>query len=143
MKNVQLENDLKFASHVVFKEALKEWCIIEKHDFEYKHNDKWRVTAVCKKKIGWKIHASQSQMGDAFQMKSFKSIHRCGKDHKNSKIFSGWLANKYLPFFRDDHNWIANALKGAMFRDHEVDVTLDQCYKAKRMAFKMKHGAEE
>ncbi|KAL6337106.1 hypothetical protein AAG906_036420 [Vitis piasezkii] len=93
----------KFASHVVFKEALKEWCIKEKHDFEYKHNDKWRVTV-------------------------------------NSKISSRWLANKYLPFFRDDHTWTANALKGAVFRDHEVDVTLDQCYKAKRMAFKMIHG---
>ena len=46
MKNVQLENDLKFASHVVFKEALKEWCIREKHDFEYKHNDKGRMTIV-------------------------------------------------------------------------------------------------
>ena len=53
------------------------------------------------------------------------------------------LANKYLSFFRDDHNWTANALKGAVFGDHEVDVTLDQCYKAKRMAFKMIHGAEE
>ena len=48
MKNVQLEKDLKFASHVVFKEALKEWCIREKHDFEYKHNVKWRVTVVYK-----------------------------------------------------------------------------------------------
>ncbi|RVW32335.1 hypothetical protein CK203_078920 [Vitis vinifera] len=74
MENVQLVKDQKFASHVIFKEALKEWCIKEKHDFEYKHNDKWRVTA------------------------------------------------------------------GAVFRDHEVDVTLDQCYKAKRMAFKMIHG---
>ena len=143
MENVQLVKDQKFASHVIFKEALKEWCIKEKHDFEYKHNDKWRVTAVCKKKYGWKIHASQTQMGDAFQIKSFKSIHTCGKDHKNSKISSRWLANKYLPFFRDDHTWTANALKGAVFRDHEVDVTLDQCYKAKRMAFKMIHGAEE
>ncbi|KAK9997647.1 hypothetical protein SO802_022333, partial [Lithocarpus litseifolius] len=44
---------------------------------------------------------------------------------------------------RDDHTWTANALKGAVFRDHEVDVTLDQCYKAKRMAFKMIHDAEE
>ena len=58
MKIVQLENDLKFASHVVFKEALKEWCIREKHDFEYKHNDKRRVTAVCKKKklVGRYMH---------------------------------------------------------------------------------------
>ena len=80
MKNVQLEKDLKFASHVVFKEALKEWCIREKHDFEYKHNVKWRVTVVCKKKkiciyiylknklniyiYDWKISASQTQMGD-------------------------------------------------------------------------------
>ncbi|KAL6323490.1 hypothetical protein AAG906_039064 [Vitis piasezkii] len=75
MENVQLVKDQKFASHVIFKEALKEWCIKEKHDFEYKHNDKWRVTVVC-----------------------------------------------------------------AVFRDHEVDVTLDQCYKAKRMAFKMIHA---
>ena len=43
-KNVQLTKDLKFALHVVFKEALKEWCIREKHDFEYKDNDKGRVT---------------------------------------------------------------------------------------------------
>ena len=46
MKNVQLMKDLKFASHVIFKEALKEWCIREKHDFEYKHNDKGRMTIV-------------------------------------------------------------------------------------------------
>ncbi|KAF3959665.1 hypothetical protein CMV_015549, partial [Castanea mollissima] len=125
MENVQLVKDQKFESHVVFKEALKEWCIKEIHDFEYKYNDKWRVTAVCKKKCGWKIHASQTQMGDAFQIKSFKSIRTCGKDHKNSKISSRWLANKYLLFFRDDHTRTANALKGAVFRDHEVDVTLD------------------
>ena len=53
------------------------------------------------------------------------------------------LANKYLSFFRYDHNWTANALKGAVFMDLEVDVTLEQCYKAKRMDFKMIHGAEE
>ena len=82
-------------------------------------------------------------MGDAFQIKSFKSIHTGGKDHKNSKISSRWLANKYLPFFRDSHTWTANALKGAVFRDREVNVTLDQCYKAKRMTFKMIQGAEE
>ncbi|KAF3958856.1 hypothetical protein CMV_016272 [Castanea mollissima] len=35
MENVQLVKDQKFASHVVFKEALKEWCIKEKYDFEY------------------------------------------------------------------------------------------------------------
>ena len=34
MENVKLVKDQKFASHVVFKEALKEWCIKEKHDFE-------------------------------------------------------------------------------------------------------------
>ena len=50
MENVQLVKDQNFASHVVFNEALKEWCIKEKHDFEHKHNDKWRVTAVYKKK---------------------------------------------------------------------------------------------
>ena len=50
MENVQLVKDQNFASHVVFNEALKEWCTKEKHDFEHKHNDKWRVTAVYKKK---------------------------------------------------------------------------------------------
>ena len=57
MKNVQLVKDKKFASYVVFKEAQKEWRIKEKYDFEYKHNDKWRVIVVCKKKSGWKINA--------------------------------------------------------------------------------------
>ena len=77
-----------------------------------------------------------------FKSKVLKA-YICGKDHKNIKISSRWLANKYLSFFRDDHTWTTNALKGAVFRDHEVDVTLDQCYKAKKMAFKMIHGVEE
>ena len=51
MDNVHLVNDKKFASHVVFEEALKEWCIKEKHDFEYKHNDKCRVIAIGKKNV--------------------------------------------------------------------------------------------
>jgi len=49
---------LKFSNPTEFKEMLKVFAMQNSFDYIYKHNEKTRNSAECKKKCGWRIHAS-------------------------------------------------------------------------------------
>jgi len=49
-----------------FRKALKLYAIQNRFDFVYKHNDRVRVTVVCKENCGWRIHASLTSDKGAF-----------------------------------------------------------------------------
>jgi len=61
---IKLKKGIRFPNTTLLKTALK--------TFVYQHNDKIRVTAVCKLKCGWRLHASQSNKRDAIQIKTFE-----------------------------------------------------------------------
>jgi hypothetical protein len=42
----------------MFKATIKNYVIQNGFDFVYQHNDKIRVTMVCKLKCGWQVHLS-------------------------------------------------------------------------------------
>ena len=141
-KPINLKVGLTFQSAVVFRKALKEYCIQKGYDYTYLQNEKWRVTAECKEKCGWRIHASLTQMQDAFRIKTFKSEHNCGKHYHNRRVTSSWIASKYWEYIRDDITWTCDALKEAIRRDYNVFVSKHKCYRAKHLAIKMIHGSE-
>ncbi|KAJ1416598.1 Transposase, MuDR, plant [Sesbania bispinosa] len=116
---VELMKGMKFDSNVTFRKALIEWTIKRGYDIKYIHNDKSRVTAICKDGCGWRIHASQTQNNLCFQIKSFNPIHQCGRHYENKRVTTKWVANKYLENFRDSPNWEATSLKYALQRDHK------------------------
>jgi hypothetical protein len=89
----------------LFKTAFKNYAIQNGFDFVYQHNDKIRVTTVCKLKCGWRIHASQSNARDALQIKTFIDTHNYGTHHENKKANMHWIADQYLEDFRDDLTW--------------------------------------
>jgi hypothetical protein len=47
-------------------------------DFKYKHNDRVKVTTVCKEQdCTWRIHASLAAKKEAVQIKTFVPDHQC------------------------------------------------------------------
>ncbi|KAF7136514.1 hypothetical protein RHSIM_Rhsim08G0179400 [Rhododendron simsii] len=65
MDDPDLQVGTMFASAAVFRAALRKHTILNGTDFEFKKNDGNRVTAICKNKCGWRIHASQEQVTHA------------------------------------------------------------------------------
>jgi len=55
---IKLKKGIRFPNTKLLKIALKTFAIQNGFDFVYQHNDKIRVTAVCKLKCGWRLHAS-------------------------------------------------------------------------------------
>ena len=76
---ITLKIGMKFADFRVYKVALKQYCIEQGIYYNYIINEAARITVVCKRNCGWRIHASKTQDGTAFQIKTFTSPeHICG-----------------------------------------------------------------
>ncbi|XP_059436290.1 uncharacterized protein LOC132169240 [Corylus avellana] len=126
-----------FANPSNFKEALQLYAVQNCFDYTYMHNDKKRVSAYCKQKCGWRVYASWKSNTKYFQIKTLEKVHNCGSHYYNKRVSIKWAANRYIDNFRDQPNWKASALKEAVRRDYNVELTLLACYRAKRMALKL------
>lgn len=70
MERPELEVGMLFANVGVFRAALRKHAFQNGTKFTFLKNEGNRVTAICKNKCGWRIHASYFQDTIAFQIKS-------------------------------------------------------------------------
>jgi hypothetical protein len=96
---ITLTVGLKFSNPIEFKETLKVFAVQNSFDYMYKHNEKTRVSVECKKKCGWRIHASWSNCRKFVQIKTFQPVHNCGSHHDNKRAIVRWAANRYIDSF--------------------------------------------
>jgi hypothetical protein len=79
-----------FTDTSVFKKALKWYDVQHEFNFKFKHNDRGRVTAICKEQdCTWRIHVS-------LDAKKRADVE--------------FLVAKYTPDFKDDPTWTPYAL---------------------------------
>jgi hypothetical protein len=83
---IELEKGLMFADTRVFKKALKWYAMQHEFDCKYKHNDRVKVSAVCKEQgCDWRIHASFDAKKESIMRKIFKPDHQCGSQYENTR----------------------------------------------------------
>ncbi|KAF7820809.1 uncharacterized protein G2W53_026264 [Senna tora] len=141
-KPINLEVGLKFANHQIYRQALKQYCIENGIVFKYKKNENKRITVICKKNCGWRIHAAKTHDGEAFQVKTFKGKdHNCGWEKDNRWVTSKWLAEKFVDNIKDTPDWSNTVFKNQVLRDHNVEVSRHQTYRVKRKAKKQVEGS--
>lgn len=141
MDDPDLQVGTMFASAAVFRAALRKHTILNGTDFEFKKNDGDRVTAICKNKCGWRIHASNFQGTAAFQIKSLKCHPcQCPRQYRLRHANSAWIARTYMDRLTDDPNWKVSAIRKAAKRDHMVEVSTSQAYRAKKRALERIEG---
>lgn len=80
-------------------------------------NNKLIITAICKKKCDFRIHASKLRDCDTFQIKTFKAEHHCPRVFYNHIVSSNYLAAKYLKDFGENPNWDVKATQEKIQRE--------------------------
>ncbi|XP_062150890.1 uncharacterized protein LOC133859491 [Alnus glutinosa] len=118
---ITLTVGLKFSNPTEFKETLKVFAVQNSFDYMYKHNEKTRVSAECKKKCGWRIHATTT-------------IHK--------QAIVRWVVNRYIDSFRDQINLKPTYLREMIWRDYHVEFKMLSCLRAKRMALEILDGID-
>ncbi|KAL2895353.1 StAR-related lipid transfer protein 8 [Bienertia sinuspersici] len=157
---IVLSKGLKFPSNKVFRRALQYDAIEQGYDYYFLHNNNSRVSAYCahrcgcpwkrariiqcicksRRKCRWRIHCRKLKGEASWQIKSARLQHICGHQHKNSKITSQYLAERYLEDWRDDPNWKLSSFIKRARRECKVEIGYYLAYYARQRAFKMIFG---
>ncbi|XP_059639116.1 uncharacterized protein LOC132281431 [Cornus florida] len=133
-RNNVIELDNKFSSPEAFKVALRDDAIKRKYEIRFVKNEGNRVIATCSKNCGWRIHASFNSEDGSFQIKAFNLKHTCSYNKLNSQASASFLAAEYMDTIRDEPTWKPSAMKKAILRDLDVNVTKYKVYRAKKKA---------
>lgn len=105
------------------------YAIQQGFDYTFLHNEKARVSALCKKRFGWKIHAYSLNDKKTFQIKTFFDTHNCGNHYRNKRATLKWASERYLDNFQDQPDWKATALKEQIRRDYNIKFSLMSCHR--------------
>ena len=103
MKNPQFAVGMLFATAKHFKDAVKEYSILNRKEISFVKNEKWRVRAKCKPPCNWMVFASKKQGESTLQVKSLIDKHtNCRPAFYNKNVTSNWLSKRYVDNFRSN-----------------------------------------
>ncbi|KAH7859412.1 hypothetical protein Vadar_000761 [Vaccinium darrowii] len=140
MKNPQLIEGMKFPNVRVFRKLLREYHIKEGYLFKFVKNESKRVTVVCAKKCGFRLHASPMYDERSFQIKKINQQHECTREYTNNNATSSWLSEKYLTKLSDAPETKVKSMKRIVRREWLLNVSKHKVYRAKRKALQMIEG---
>ncbi|XP_059454997.1 uncharacterized protein LOC132185210 [Corylus avellana] len=96
----------QFVDIYSFKRALKLYVVQNGFDYNYKHNDFGRVSAICREThCAWRIHASIDATRNCIQIKTFYLTHTCGNQYENTRYDVYYMICTYKKDFKDDPTW--------------------------------------
>ncbi|KAH7855542.1 hypothetical protein Vadar_026018 [Vaccinium darrowii] len=101
MNKPQLVEGMKFSNVKVFRKLLREYHIKEGYTFKFVKNKSKRVTVVCARNCGFRLHASPMYEERSFQIKKINRQHECIRVYTNNNATSSWLSQKYLTKLSD------------------------------------------
>lgn len=103
-------------------------------------NNSSRITAVCKKRCGFRVHASVIRNTTTFQIKTFKAVHGYPREFNNPLVTSTYLTDMYLERIRNNPKWEVATMQRTLKRKVEVQVSITKVYRTKWRAKKIIDG---
>uniref|UniRef100_A0A803PYD3 SWIM-type domain-containing protein n=1 Tax=Cannabis sativa TaxID=3483 RepID=A0A803PYD3_CANSA len=143
MKNPSFEVGLVFSSGKEFKDAVREYAIMNGKEIFFKVNDSHRVRAKCRGiQCPWMCFASKiNSDSSTFAIKSYIDVHKCSRKKHNRFATAKWFSNKYLTEFKSNENWKISSFMEKVSKDHVIDISRDKAYKARKLATKKIEGS--
>ncbi|XP_060670936.1 uncharacterized protein LOC132800712 [Ziziphus jujuba] len=130
----------EFASHIEFKEYLVNYALSGGWNIRFTKNASWKVTEMCEEGCPWRVHASNMQAQETFQIKTLQEEHTCTRSLTNRFMKSKWLAKRYFNDFRANPNMKLSTFQDKVKQDLIVDITRSQAYRAQEKANSMAAG---
>jgi hypothetical protein len=85
----------EFLSLNQFKDAMKEWALLNGRDIRYVKNDKLRCRMKCNgESCEWMAFVSKVGCEETYRLKTYPGDHTCGRTFKGYLASSSWVAEK-------------------------------------------------
>jgi hypothetical protein len=139
-KDTEFDTGLNFKSLYEFKEAIREWSVLNNREIKYVKNDNDRVRIVCKKDCGFLVHCSRVGRKQTFKIKTWFGTHNCPTVLNNISATSKWVAKSVLKKMMVTDNVKVTDIMVDMRRNHSVGISFYRAWKAKLKAKEILEG---
>jgi hypothetical protein len=139
-KDTEFDTGLNFKSLYEFKEAIREWSVLNNREIKCVKNDNDRVRIVCKKDCGFLVHCSRVGRKQTFKIKTWFGTHNCPKVLNNRSATSKWVAKSVLKKMMVTDNVKVTDIMVDMRRNHSVGISFYRAWKAKLKAKEILEG---
>jgi len=125
---------MKFCIPDDLNNCLRSYAVAHGYPIKFKRNDSKRLLVVYVDGCPWRLWATYMQIEDSFQIKSYKSVHKCIRNFKLKLINSKWLANEYHNKFINNPRWKLRDIRADVLEKYSIDVSLSVFHRAKKSA---------
>ncbi|XP_027938704.1 uncharacterized protein LOC114193187 isoform X2 [Vigna unguiculata] len=130
-KDFKFKVGMEFYSLKEFKQAVKEYSILNGKEIMFVKNDDIRVRAVCKKKCGFVILCSKVGGSHTFRVKTLVDGHSCGRVFGNQNANKDWVSKVVAEKFRNVGKMTTNEIIDDIKKTYSVGITMWRAIKGK------------
>ncbi|XP_058767340.1 uncharacterized protein LOC131641032 [Vicia villosa] len=145
-KKEELNKDYKFKWGMEFntlndfREAIREWTVLNGREITFVKNESYRVRVECKAKCGFLMLCSKVGHKHSYAIKTIKDTHTCARVLENKSASSKWVAKAVVKKMRtSDKVRICDIIQD-MRQNYSVGITVCRAWKAKLIAKKIIEG---
>jgi hypothetical protein len=133
-KSYEFKLGMEFNSLDDFKDAIREWNVLNRHHIKFLKNVNIRVRAVCREECGYLAFCSKVGVSHTYQIKTYNKDHTCARVTKNKSASSKWVAKDVIKKLQSDKKINIPTIMKDMRREHAVGITKGRAWKAKQIA---------
>ncbi|RYR26660.1 hypothetical protein Ahy_B02g060938 isoform A [Arachis hypogaea] len=133
----------EFKSIAEFKEAIKEYALLNGRDIRYVKNDQVRCRVKCKGLGGecpWMAFASKVGKSGCVRLKTLKSKHTCGRNYSGRLASSNWIAKKITNNISRGEDMKLGTVIQTIQEKYMANISVWKAYWARRKAREVVHG---
>ncbi|XP_058783308.1 uncharacterized protein LOC131657984 [Vicia villosa] len=139
-KNFKFKWGMQFNSLDDFREAIREWTILNGMEITFMKNEGYRVRVECKAQCGFSMLCSRVGQKETFAIKTKKDTHTCARVLENRSANSRWEAMYVVKKMQTTNTVRISDIIQDMRQNHSVGITVARAWKAKLIAKKIING---
>ncbi|XP_034215521.1 uncharacterized protein LOC117627509 [Prunus dulcis] len=131
-----------FSNCKVFREAVREYCLLSGKHVTFTKNERYKLKAMCKAvSCPWQIYVAWKNPTDqSLVVKYYNPIHNCVRVFENTQASSKWLRDKFLPRIQSNPTMPPQSIVNSASSEFKVGISMIKAYMAKAEAFRIIEG---
>ncbi|CAL8120873.1 unnamed protein product [Prunus armeniaca] len=142
-QNPVFDTGMIFSDCKVFREAVREYCLLSGKEVTFTRNEKYKLKAVCKAvSCPWQIYVAwKNPTNRSLVVKYYNLNHKCVKVFQNTQASSKWLTEKFLPMIQSNPTMPPQSIVNAASSKFKVGISRMKAYRAKADTLRMIEGS--
>ncbi|XP_058746238.1 uncharacterized protein LOC131619115 [Vicia villosa] len=139
-KNFKFEWGMEFNSLDEFREAIREWSVLNGREIKFVKNESYRVRLECRAKCGFLILCSKVGHKNTFAIKTIFDKHTCARVLDNRSASSRWVAKAVVKKMQTSQSVRITDIIQDLRQNFSVGITVARAWKAKLIAKRILEG---